>query len=81
MTEHNGKFFPRDDDVDPDFDPNEPVEITIRVPYYIRRNLQFIAHEKTATQTWMILMGLRQMGVDIRDEDIVRDGRSRRKKK
>lgn len=58
--------------------PRAPlVVLSAKVPEYVRDQLTQRAARDKITQTFLILTALRSIGIEVKDEDLVEDGRSR----
>jgi hypothetical protein len=55
----------------------EMVHLTAVIPLYVREDLRLRAAREKTSQRYLLLTGLRAIGIEVRDEDLVEDGRNR----
>ena len=60
--------------------PNEDklVRLTVEVPRYVKKELQFMAFDDEVSLKYLVLRILKDAGVSVKEEDLIKDGRKER---
>jgi hypothetical protein len=59
-------------------DETKLVRLTVEVPRYVKKELQFMAFDDEVSLRYLVLVILKDAGVSVKEEDLIKDGRKER---
>ncbi len=59
-------------------DEDKLVRLTVEVPRYVKKELQFMAFDDEVSLKYLVLRILKDAGVSVKEEDLIKDGRKER---
>jgi hypothetical protein len=59
-------------------DEGKLVRLTVEVPRYVKKELQFMAFDDEVSLKYLVLRILKDAGVSVKEEDLIKDGRKER---
>ena len=59
-------------------DEDKLVRLTVEVPRYVKKELQFMAFDDEVSLKYLVLRILKDAGVSVKEDDLIKDGRKER---